>query len=72
VVFFPLAYGIIDHAAPQQVRITDQGLDLTLQRGTMDQPNLTRLDGVLVVQETRDGTSHTQAFMISASPAKAS
>jgi thiol:disulfide interchange protein DsbD len=72
VVFFPLAYGIIDHAAPQQVRITDQGLDLTLQRGTLDQPNLTRLDGVLVVQETRDGTSHTQAFTISASPAKAS
>jgi thiol:disulfide interchange protein DsbD len=72
IVFFPLAYGIIDHAAPQQVRITEPGLDLILQRGTLDQSNLTRIEGVLVVQETRDGVPHTQAFAISARPAKAS
>jgi DsbC/DsbD-like thiol-disulfide interchange protein len=70
--FFPLAYGIIDHAAPQQVQITPQGLRLTLRRGTFDITSLTRIDGVLVLQETRNGASHVQAFMISAVPARAS
>jgi DsbC/DsbD-like thiol-disulfide interchange protein len=70
--FFPLAYGIIDHAAPQQVQITPQGLRLTLRRGTFDMTSLTRVDGVLVLQETRNGASHVQAFTISAVPARAS
>jgi thiol:disulfide interchange protein DsbD len=71
--FFPLAYGIIDHAAPQQIQITPQGLRLTLRRGTFDITSLTRIDGVLVLQqETRDGASHVQAFTISAVPARAS
>jgi hypothetical protein len=70
--FFPLAYGIIDHAAPQQVQLTPQGLRLILQRGTFDMTGLTRIDGVLVLQETRDGASHVQAFTISAVPARAS
>jgi thiol:disulfide interchange protein DsbD len=70
--FFPLAYGIIDHAAPQQVQITPQGFRLTLRRGTFDITHLTRLDGVLVLQETRDGASHVQAFTISAAPSRTS
>jgi thiol:disulfide interchange protein DsbD len=72
VTFFPLAYGIIDHAAPQQVQSTPQGLRLTLRRGTFDLTSLTRIDGVLVLQETRDGASHVQAFTINAVPARAS
>jgi thiol:disulfide interchange protein DsbD len=70
--FFPTAYGVIDHAAPQQVQITSQGLRLTLRRGTFDTTSLTRIDGVLVLQETRDSASLAQAYTISAVPAKES
>jgi DsbC/DsbD-like thiol-disulfide interchange protein len=70
--FFPLDYGIIDHAAPQQVQITPQGLRLTLRRGTLDITSLARIDGVLVLQARRDNAVPAQAFMISAVPARAS
>ena len=70
--FFPLDYGIIDHAAPQQVQMTPQGLRLTLRRGTFNTTSLTRVDGVLVLQETRDSASLPQAFTIRAVPAKES
>jgi DsbC/DsbD-like thiol-disulfide interchange protein len=70
--FFPLAYGIIDHAAPQPVQITPQGLHLTVRRGTFDISSLTHIEGVLVIQERRDGTSQVQAFTIRAVPARAS
>jgi hypothetical protein len=43
-----------------------------LRRGTFDLTSLTRIDGVLVILETRDGASHVQAFTISAVPARAS
>jgi thiol:disulfide interchange protein DsbD len=68
--FFPLAYGIIDHAAAQQFQMTDQGLRLMLQRGTLDPTGLTRLDGVLVLREKRDSASRVQAFTVSALPAR--
>lgn len=70
--FFPLEYGIIDHAAPQQVAITTQGLRLTVRRGTLDSTNLTRIDGVLVLQEQGDRTAPARAFTIRAVPARAS
>lgn len=70
--FFPLTYGIIDHAAPQQVQMTPQGLRLTLQRGTFDIARLTHVEGVLVLQEAQDGASYVQAFTIKAVPPKAS
>jgi DsbC/DsbD-like thiol-disulfide interchange protein len=70
--FFPLEYGIIDHAASQQVEITPQGLRLTLRRGTLDGTNLTHIDGVLVLQEKGDRASPARAFTIRAVPARAS
>jgi DsbC/DsbD-like thiol-disulfide interchange protein len=70
--FFPMDYGIIDHAAPQQLQVTPQGLRLTLRRGTLDTTHLTRIDGVLVLQEVQDSASPPRAFMISAVPARAS
>lgn len=71
VTFFPLTYGMIDHAAPQQMRLTPQGLRLTVPRGTLDMASLPHLDGVLVVQEKRHTTSQVQAFAIRAVSAKA-
>jgi thiol:disulfide interchange protein DsbD len=68
--FFPLHYGIIDHAAAQQFQMTDQGLRLTLQRGTLDPAGLTRIEGVLVLREKRDSTSRVQAFTVSALPTR--
>ena len=70
VTFFPLVYGLIDHAAPQQVSATDQGLQITLRRGTLDSAKLTRIDGVLVLKERRAGESHVRAFTIHATPGK--
>jgi thiol:disulfide interchange protein DsbD len=70
--FFPLEYGIIDHAAPQQVEITPQGLRLRLRRGTLNATNLTRIDGVLVLQEKGDSAMPASAFTVSAVPARAS
>ena len=68
--FFPLAYGIIDHAAAQQLQMTEQGLRLTLQRGTLDPTGLARIEGVLVLREKRDSASRVQAFTVSALPGR--
>lgn len=68
--FFPLAYGMIDHAAPQHLHVTPQGLHLILQRGTFDLASLAHLDGVLVMQEKRDATFVVQAFTVRAVPTK--
>lgn len=70
--FFPLEYGIIDHAAPQQTEITPRGLHLTIRRGTLDATHLTRIDGVLVLQQKGDSALPAKAFTISAVPARAS
>lgn len=70
VTFFPLAYGIIDHAAAQQFQMTEQGLRLMLRRGTLDPIGLTRIEGVLVLREQRDSASRVQAFTVSALPGK--
>ncbi len=71
VTFFPLAYGIIDHAAPQQISVSNQGLRLTVRRGPLDSAELAHVDGVLVLKEMRDGESHVNAFTIRAVPAQA-
>ncbi|ETW97833.1 MAG: hypothetical protein ETSY1_21160 [Candidatus Entotheonella factor] len=71
VTFFPLAYGIIDHAAPQQIRVSDQGLRLTVRRGTLDSAGLAYVDGVLVSKQMRGGEPHVEAFTIRAVPAQA-
>ena len=68
--FFPLAYGIIDHAAAQQFQMTEQGLRLTLRRGTLAPTGLTHIEGVLVLREKRDSASRVQAFTVSALPAR--
>ena len=69
--FFPLAYGIIDHAAAQQFQMTEQGLRLVLRRGTLDSTGLPHIEGVLVLREKRDSASRVQAFTVSALPARA-
>jgi hypothetical protein len=50
--------------------MTDQGLRLTLRRGTLDPTGLTRIEGVLVLREKRDSASRVQAFTVSALPAR--
>ena len=68
--FFPLTYGIIDHAAAQQFQMTEPGLRLMLRRGTLDPTGLTRIEGVLVLREKRDSASRVQAFTVSALPGR--
>jgi len=68
--FFPLTYGIIDHAAAQQFQMTEQGLRLMLRRGTLEPTGLTRIEGVLVWRATHDSASRVQAFTVSALPGR--
>jgi thiol:disulfide interchange protein DsbD len=69
--FFPLAGEIIDQAAPQEVQRSPSGITLSVARGALRTAALTRLQGVLVVQEAGGGAANTQAFSIDALPAAA-
>ncbi|MCS7030301.1 MAG: protein-disulfide reductase DsbD family protein [Gloeomargarita sp. SKYG116] len=66
-VFFPLADGIITNAAPQTLRRTAQGAELTMQRGYQDPLAATTVAGVLVLTTSRG----TQAYQIAATPVEA-
>jgi thiol:disulfide interchange protein len=65
VTFFPDAWGEIEHAAPQKVEWTDEGLVLRLKPGELA-ASMTGLDGVLVLTEVLGDTSSRNAFAIRA------
>jgi len=51
--FFPSRWGVIDHAAPQKLQTSGQGLSLTLERGADTLGDA--LDGVVVLTERSGG-----------------
>ena len=53
--FFPAEPGIIDHAAPQPVKVANGSLDLTMWRGKGELPQ--RLDGVLAITDAAGSRS---------------
>lgn len=63
--FFPKAWGLVDHAAPQPVTLHSDGLAVTLTRGDLKTSELERLEGVLVVGEDTGGGLVRQGFEIS-------
>ncbi|MEQ9641588.1 MAG: protein-disulfide reductase DsbD family protein [Alphaproteobacteria bacterium] len=66
VYFFPTAWGVVDHAAPQRLAIDEAGLRLTVRRG--ETPVDASLGGVLTMVEDT-GTGPTRlAFAVAAAP----
>lgn len=65
--FFPKQDGIIENAAAQTLTISDDQISLATTRGAQRNVPLSRLQGVLVLQEDLTGTTATQALEIDAS-----
>jgi thiol:disulfide interchange protein DsbD len=67
--FYPAAWGVIEHAAPQHVRTSADG-DITLEaaRGQLPEAVAGPIDGVLVVAERLDGGLARHAFTVRAEP----
>ena len=66
--FFPAQWGAIEHAAPQPVKIGDEGLTIRLARGPLPDAPSGSLEGVLVVTERLEGRTARHAFTIRATP----
>jgi thiol:disulfide interchange protein DsbD len=66
VVFFPSRWGVMDHAAAQEVTIGRDGITLRAARGLLREGPDTDLDGVLVIREKLDQGLVSQAFSINA------
>jgi thiol:disulfide interchange protein DsbD len=66
VVFFPGRWGVMDHAAAQEVTIGRAGITLRAARGLLPEGPDTDLDGVLVIHEKLDQGLVSQAFSIKA------
>jgi thiol:disulfide interchange protein DsbD len=66
VLFFPGRWGVIDHAAAQEVAIGRDGITLRAARGLLPEGPDSDLDGVLVIREKLDQGVVSQAFAITA------
>lgn len=68
--FFPDAYGVVDHAAPQPMSRTGDGLILALKRGELPGDKTPAgLAGVVVLTQSLPDGERVEAFSISAGPA---
>ena len=70
IVFFPGRWGVMDHAAAQEVTIAPDGIKLRAARGLLPEAADDDLDGVLVIREKLDQGLVSQAFAIKAVAAK--
>jgi thiol:disulfide interchange protein len=70
--FFPMRWGVIDHAAPQTVSIDRRGITLHTARGLLPEATATDVDGVLMIKERLDQGTVSQAFTIRAAVGKPS
>jgi thiol:disulfide interchange protein len=62
--FFPHAETLVQHAAPQQMQVTGEGLTLRLQRSALSTAPPTDAGGVLVIEEALGGTTARQALAL--------
>ena len=62
--FFPYAETLVQHAAPQQLLVTADGLTLRLQRSALSTTPPTDAGGVLVIEEALGTTTARQAFAL--------
>jgi thiol:disulfide interchange protein len=66
--FYPAAWGVIEHAAPQHVRTSADRITLEVARGQLPEAVAAPIDGVLVVAERLDGGLARHAFTVRAEP----
>ena len=66
--FFPDAWGAVEHAAPQKVTWTGEGMALEMKPGELAGSDLKSLDGLLVLTEQLGETQARHGFTISAKP----
>ena len=62
--FFPYAETLVQHAAPQQLQVTGDGLALRIQRSALSTTPPTDAGGVLVIEEASGTTTARQAFAL--------
>ena len=62
--FFPFAETLVQHAAPQQLGITADGLTLRLSRNALATTAPREAGGVLLIEEALGGTTARQAFTL--------
>jgi thiol:disulfide interchange protein DsbD len=64
--FYPIRWGVIEHAAAQTAEVTPRGITLRVARGAVPGAVAAPIDGVLVITERLDGGTSSQAFVLSA------
>jgi thiol:disulfide interchange protein DsbD len=69
VYFYPVSYGIVEHAARQSYTVNDSALTITLTRGDLRGQSLKQLDGVLLIAERTAGGMLKRAFTVTTSAA---
>jgi thiol:disulfide interchange protein len=69
--FYPMRWGVIEHAAAQQVDVTPHGITLRAVRGALPEAIEAPIDGVLVITERLGGGTTSQAFALRAERAGA-
>jgi thiol:disulfide interchange protein DsbD len=66
--FYPLRWGVIEHAAAQTVDIDPGGMTVRARRGPLPTAGEGPIDGVLVITERLDQATARQAFLVHAVP----
>lgn len=67
-IFFPMRFGVIEHAASQTFRHQSTALLLSLSRGALPDGALGEIAGVLRIEERTPQGTLSQAFSIAATP----
>ncbi len=70
--FYPLAWGLIDYAAEQEMEVSAEGLTLRVARGPLPEADQRPVEGVLAITEQLDSGPVRQAFAVRAEPPAAS
>jgi thiol:disulfide interchange protein DsbD len=66
--FYPDRWGVIDHAAPQDVAVDGDGIAVRVTRGSLPLEPAAAVEGVLVVRERLDQGTVSQSFVVRAAP----
>jgi thiol:disulfide interchange protein DsbD len=66
--FYPAKWGVIEHAAPQQLRVDARGLTLDVARGPLPEAVAAAVDGVLVLDERGPAGVARRALAVRAEP----
>lgn len=66
--FYPLHWGLIDHAAPQEVKVDRDSIRLSVARGALALDPEATVEGVLVIRKRLEQGVVSQALVVRAAP----